>query len=94
MKVRMRFLGRLGEITGIREESIRSKDGATVHDLLKSLSKRYGKAFQDYVFEDGGEPTSHLQILVNGRSITNFQGLKTKLGENVVVAIVPMVGGG
>lgn len=92
MNVKVRFLGRLAEITGIREEPIQSRDCVTFQDILKILTKRHGRAFQDSVFEDDGDLTSHLQILIDGVSITNFQGLKTELEENAVVSIIPMVG--
>ena len=97
MNVKVRFLERLAEITGIREEPIQSRDCVSPRHLknsLKILTKRHGRAFQDYVFEDNGDLTSHLQILIDGVSITNFQGLKTELEENAVVFIIPMVGGG
>ena len=61
---------------------------------MKILTELYGLAFQDYVFEDDDDLSSHLQVLMDGVSITNFQGLKTELRENDVVTIIPMVGGG
>lgn len=61
---------------------------------MKILTELYGLAFQDYVFEDNGDMTPHLQILIDGVSVTNFQGLKTELEENAVVFIIPMVGVG
>ncbi len=67
---------------------------ATVNSLLKQLSKKYGKEFDDYVFDELGHVHGHLQILINGQSVTTMHGLKTKLKEGDQVAILPPVGGG
>jgi len=67
---------------------------ATVNSLLKQLSKKYGKKFDDYMFDELGDVHSHLQILSNGQSITTMRGLKTRLKEGDQVAILPPVGGG
>jgi len=67
---------------------------ATVNSLLKQLSTKYGKEFDDYMFDELGDVHGHLQILVNGQSITTMRGLKTQLKEGDQVAILPPVGGG
>lgn len=97
MKVSVRFFTSLREITGKREESVEfTEDKAvTISMVLDRLSKRYGKSFVAYVFDDKTrEPKGFLQFLVNGRSASTLEGLSTKLSDGDVLAIIPPVGGG
>jgi len=93
----VRFFTSLREITGKREESVEfTEDKAvTISMVLDRLSKRYGKSFVAYVFDDKTrEPKGFLQFLVNGRSASTLEGLSTKLSDGDVLAIIPPVGGG
>ncbi len=91
MEVTVKFFTTLREITQKREEKIELPSAATMEKLLKILSEKYGRQFEDYVFKD---MHSQLQFLVNGKSITTLEGFKTKLTDGDKVAIVPPVGGG
>lgn len=62
--------------------------------VLKQLSRKYGKDFDDYMFDELGDVQGHLQILINGKSVSTMQGLKTRLNDADQVAILPPVGGG
>lgn len=94
MKVTIRYFTFLREITQKREEEVDLPTDGTLEELLKVLSKNYGQQFTDYVFNERGEVQSRFHFLVNGKSITALNGLKTKLMEGDKVAIVPPVGGG
>ncbi|NIW12805.1 MAG: MoaD family protein [Candidatus Thorarchaeota archaeon] len=94
MKVTVKFFTTLREITEKRKEEIKSSEDLTVGKLLEELSKKHGRKFIDYVYDETGKVRSYLQFLVNGRSITTMQGFKTKLREGDSVAIIPPVGGG
>ncbi len=93
-KVTVRFFTTLREITGHKEEYAEFSETATVNSLLRHLSKKYGKEFDNYMFDELGYVHGHLQILINGQSVTTMRGLKTKLKEGDQVAILPPVGGG
>ena len=94
MKVTVKFFTTLREITGKREEEIKSPEDLTIDKLLEELSKKFGRQFINYVYDEMGDVRSYLQFLVNGRSITTMQGFKTRLREGDKVAIIPPVGGG
>jgi len=95
MKVTAKFFASVREITKKSEETLDVMDGTTVGELLKILAERYGREFRDYVFEDKAEtPRDHLQFLLDGKSVTIFEGVKTKLYDGCRLAIVPPVGGG
>ncbi len=93
-KVTVKFFTTLREITGKKEEQLEFSRPVTVKSLVGQLSKRYGKEFDDYVYDELGDVRGHLQLLVNGRSVTVLQGLRTKLKDGDQVAILPPVGGG
>jgi len=94
IRVKVKFFTTLREIVGKKEEQIELSRSVTVDTLLRQLTKRYGKEFEDYVYDELGNVRGHLQFLVNGKSITALEGLKTKLREGDQVAILPPVGGG
>jgi len=95
MKVNAKFFASVREITGKKEELVELKDGATVEDLLKILTEKYGRKFKEYVFDEkSNSPRDTLQFLMDGRSVTTMNGLRTKLYEGCQFAIIPPVGGG
>jgi len=94
MKVQVKFFTTLREITGKKDEEVESSRTITVKELFTKLSKKYGTEFTDYVYDKKGDVRTYIQILINGRDIDIFQGLKTKLKEGDTVAIFPPVGGG
>jgi MoaD family protein len=63
--------------------------------VLKTLSKKYGTPFAEYVYNGKTEqPKNFLQFLVNGNSTSTHNGLETELKDGDVLAILPPVGGG
>lgn len=94
IRVTVRFFTTLREITEKKEEQVEFSKTVTVDSLLRQLSKNYGKEFDDYVFDELGDLRGHLQVLVNGQSITAMRGMQTLLKDGDQVAILPPVGGG
>ncbi|MEM3727474.1 MAG: MoaD/ThiS family protein, partial [Candidatus Bathyarchaeia archaeon] len=81
------------EITNKRDEELELQEGATVKDLLKILSDKYGKKFKDLVF-NGEIVSDRVLMLVDGVNIYSLNNLETKLNENSTFVILPPVGGG
>jgi len=94
MKVKVKFFTSLREITGKKEDEIQSSSVITVEELLAHLSKKYGREFIEYLYDEKGNVRKYIQILINGRGINVLQGFETKLKEGDTVAIFPPVGGG
>jgi len=94
MRVRVRFLARLQDMTGEREESFESSEEETVGDVLAGLSRRHGEAFDKYIYGKDGQIADHIQVLLDGTSVTNLQGLKTRLRDGSQIDIIPLVAGG
>jgi MoaD family protein len=97
LKVSVRFFTTLREIVGKREEALEFSESKPVNieKVLERLVERYGKSFREYVYEGKtGEVKGFLQFLINGRSASTLNGLKTELADGDVLAIIPPVGGG
>jgi len=94
MKVKVKFFTTLREIVGKPQEQIELSDAVTVNELLQQLGEKHGEKFTRYLYDEEGTVRGHLSFFINGKSITTWQGLKTKLEENDVLAILPPVGGG
>jgi MoaD family protein len=97
LQVSVRFFTSLREIVNKKQETIEFPEGkqVTVDLVLKTLAHCYGKRFTEYVYDSKtGEPKSFLQFLINGKSASTLNGLKTELEHGDVLAILPPVGGG
>lgn len=94
MKVTVKFFTTLREIIGKPQDQIELSEAVSVKELLQQLGGKYGEKFTRYVYNEKGRVRGHLHFLINGKSITTRQGLKTKLKENDILAILPPVGGG
>lgn len=97
MRISVRFFTNLREVTGKKEQSLAfGRDRTvTVNDVLKKLAEEHGKGFTEYVCDrKTGEVKGFLQFLVNGQSVSSFDGLETRLSDGDVLAIIPPVGGG
>ena len=97
VEVKIRYFTNLREIVNKREETLNFADNVkvTVDTVLKTLSNKYGKPFNEYVYNDKtGQPKGFLQFLVNGTSISTLNGLETELKDSDVLAVLPPVGGG
>lgn len=94
IKVNVRFFTTLREIVGKKEEHVKFSRSVSVEAVLRQLSRKYGKDFDDYMFDELGNVRGYLQILVNGTSVTAMHGLRTKLNDADQMAILPPIGGG
>ena len=97
MKVSVRFFAALRELVGKKVEFLEfsGREEATVEKVLNRLAELHGTEFVDYVFNGKTrEIQGYLTLLVNGRSITTLDGLKTRLMNGDILAILPPVGGG
>ncbi len=97
MRVSVRYFTVLREIVGKKEETIEFIKGqkATVNSVLKCLSTKYGKEFDEYVYDPKTrEVKGFLQFLVNGRSLSGAKPMESPLSDGDVLAILPPVSGG
>src|ERR1035437_6144777 len=93
--VRVTFMGELPSIIGTRSLQVALPEGATVGELLESLSKTYGDNFTCRVFSGPAKLHHTMLIFVDGEDIKERGGLAATLGTGEVeVIMLPMLGGG
>ena len=94
MKIEVKFFTSLREITGKKVDEIQLQSVITVEELLILLSEKYGKKFNEYIYNKKGKVHGFLSFLVNGKNINVLEGFDTKLKQGDTIAILPPVGGG
>jgi MoaD family protein len=96
LKVKVRYFTILRELTGFMEETFELKNDICLEDLIETIASKYGEKASQYLYVDEKHKTINpiIRFLINGRDANTFQGLKTKLKDGDIVAIVPPVGGG
>jgi len=87
----VKFFAYIREYTNCKETKIAYEE--TVEKLLLKLSDIYGNQFRSKIFS-GNELSKEIIVLVNGRHIVHLDGIKTKLENDDVVSIFPVVAGG
>jgi molybdopterin converting factor small subunit len=66
--------------------------GATLEEVIKNIDEER-PGFADKVLENG-EIKRFINIYVNNEDVRMGDGLKTKVGDNDVISILPAVSGG
>jgi len=95
LKVTVKFLATAREIAGVREETLQLEGGTTVLEILKALATRHGNKLKEYLFDrESGSPRTHLNFLLNGRSVSMMGGFSAEVTEDATMIIFPPTSGG
>lgn len=95
VNVKVKFMGDLRTIVGMRETTTDLPMGSTVKDLLTSLSSSYGERFTSRVLNKLGNLEHYVIVFLDGQNIKELKGLETTLGEGEVeILMLPMFEGG
>lgn len=87
----VKFFAFFRDYTHTKETTV---DGCeTVKELVQKLCDMYGAKFGEKIYKDQAL-TSEVIILVNGRHITHYDGIDTKLSKDDEISIFPVVAGG
>jgi len=92
-KVRARYYTTLRELAETPEERITLSNRATLADLIETVASKYGEEARNYLYKKGKIDPS-IYFLINGKDSRVFSGLKTKLNDGDIAAIIPPIGGG
>lgn len=90
--MRLRLFATLRNLAGAKELEMEAPP--TVGALLEELSRRWGKAFDDQLFDDEGHLLPGVIVLVNGRHIAHLDGRETPLCDGDAVDLFPPLAGG
>jgi len=95
MKIRIQYLGPVRVVVKKREEELEIALKSTIDELLRRLSKIYGKKFENEVFDDNTEKIREdLIVTINGKAIKQLDGASTRLRVGDVVSLLPIFAGG
>ncbi len=94
MKIQVKFLASLYDITKVLKTEIEVPDNTTVKDLIQIIDKTISPNFSRVILNDDGKLKDQYVILINGRSIDFLNGLSTKLTSGDEVVFLPPAGGG
>jgi MoaD family protein len=82
----------------VGKREIEMEAHSTVAELLDTLSRRYGRNFDKWIWDNGSASERELIhgtiIMVNGHHIFHLKGLDTPLSDSDVVSIFPPAAGG
>lgn len=93
MKLRVKFLATLYDLTGVLKTEVEVPDGITVRELIDHLGKRFER-LKSEVLDEKGELKPMFNVLVNGRAVEWLNGLDTKLKDGDEVVFIPPAAGG
>ncbi|MFY1111802.1 MAG: MoaD/ThiS family protein [Methanosarcinaceae archaeon] len=94
MKVRVKFLATIRQITGEPEIELEIHPGDSVEAALQALQARYGKTFKEATTGTTAGGIPKVRFLVNGRNTDFLEGPETKLKDGDVMVLIPPVAGG
>jgi len=94
VSITVRYFGILHDIVGKRSETEKVEEDDTVMNLIKIISSRHGKRFQDFVFDGRGKIRPGLAFAVNGISIEKSKLSKILCKDVSEFVILPPISGG
>ncbi|WP_440944885.1 MoaD/ThiS family protein [Methanosarcina sp. T3] len=94
MKILVKFLATIREITDKSEIELEIRPGYTVGTALQTLQASYGTEFKEATTGTTAGGIPKVRFLVNGRNADFLEGLETELKAGDVLVLVPPVAGG
>jgi molybdopterin converting factor small subunit len=95
LKVKIRYLGYIGNLLRKRDDEFEFSEDASLSELLNKLAGIYGEAFRREVFESGlTDVKTGFVVTVNGVLMGQLRGVDTKLSEGDNVILMTLVSGG
>jgi molybdopterin synthase sulfur carrier subunit len=96
LKITVEYVGHIKNIIGSgREEEVEVEGEASIGDLLRVLSEKYGEPFKKAVYEPKSpDVKSNYIITVNGYLLNQLTGVETRLKNGDHVMLLPIVSGG
>ncbi|MEM2896790.1 MAG: MoaD/ThiS family protein [Candidatus Bathyarchaeia archaeon] len=95
MKILLKFVSPLQELSGIKEDQIELPKSMTLKELIGLMNNRYDKKFMEYIFDEKtGDFKSHIVVMKNGVNIKSLSDMETRLEDGDVIHFFPPVCGG
>jgi len=94
VKVTVLFFAALKNLVGRRRLDLTFGQALTLKDLMTDLSRRYGKKFHGYVFDEDGRFKRYLRFFINEEPVKDSEVEQVNLKDGDIVAVIPPVSGG
>ncbi len=94
MKVCVKFLATIRQITGEPKIELEIHPGDSVETALQTLQARYGSTFKEATTGTTAGGIPKVRFLINGRNTDFLEGSETKLKDGDVMVLVPPIAGG
>jgi len=94
MTIQVRSTTHIAKILSGRKINVELEGSASLHDLLRELTKKYGQAFYDEVCDETGYPEEKVAVLLNGTNVAVIGGVDKLLKDGDDVLILPVISGG
>tara|TARA_B100000686_G_C16087072_1_gene616732 strand:- start:50 stop:328 length:279 start_codon:yes stop_codon:yes gene_type:complete len=92
MTVTIHYKGQIATELGSGSEELSFDKPLPLIKILNSLSKAGAEKFNDFIFNDHGEPRRTLLVIVNDEQVIDFKN--TMITENCVISLLPPIAGG
>jgi hypothetical protein len=92
------FAGLIKRVAGTSEMTVTLPPDATLGDLLKDLSARFGSEFEDKILMNG-DLANHAVVMIDGEYAREVGGMNARLDRNspaqveIVLLGPPLLGG-
>lgn len=95
MKIQVEFIGlpTVSKLIGSKTISVDFAD-KTIDELIKHITKRYGKKVRDFLLDETGNLDLTFQVLLNGSEWISSKDINRPLNEGDNVRIIMLAGGG
>ncbi len=92
MKIQVKFLTLLYEMTKTLRTEIELPDGATLLDLIRKIDDVIYPGFSKVILDCNNKIKDKFLVLINGRSPDFLNGVNTKLSDGDEVTFLPHCG--
>ncbi|MFL2480343.1 MAG: MoaD/ThiS family protein [Verrucomicrobiales bacterium] len=92
MTVTIHYKGQIATEVGSSTEDLKFDEPIYLIGILKALSDKGTEAINDFIFDEKGQPTRSLLVLVNDEQVIDFQ--KTLISDDCVISLLPPIAGG
>ena len=91
METKVRIPAPLRKLT--KDQSVVESSGGTIEEILSDLEKKY-PGIRERICDETGQIRRFINIFLNGEDIRFKEGIKTKIGNDSEISIIPAIAGG
>ncbi len=94
ISIQVEFLSSLVNITKEKKILVDVQQGSTVKMVLEALVLRYGKDFNEKIYDSSKGLSVFIIILLNGQDIRSLKGINAEVREGDTLVMIPAIAGG